>query len=32
LVCHFCGCQCGEYLRWSFLHRRHHSLQAHSAF
>ena len=31
-ACHFCGAQCGEYLRWSFLHRQNHPLQAHSVF
>ena len=31
-VCHFCGAQCGEYLRWDFLHRRSHSWSPHSVF
>ncbi len=31
-VCHFCGAQCGDSLRWSFLHRRNDSSQAHSVF
>ncbi len=30
--CHFCGAQCGDHLRWSFLHRQYHSLPAHSVF
>ncbi len=32
LTCHFCGVQCGEYLRWDFLHRRNHSWSPHSVF
>ena len=32
LSCHFCGRQCGDYLRGSFLHRQRHSLSSHSVF
>lgn len=31
-VCHFCGGQWGEYLRWDFLHQRSHSWSSHSVF
>ena len=31
-VCHFCGVQCSEYLRWDFLRRRSHSWSPHSVF
>ena len=31
-VCHFCGVQCSDYLRWDFLHRKSHSWSPHSVF
>ncbi|MCU7951460.1 MAG: hypothetical protein KZQ74_06235 [gamma proteobacterium symbiont of Bathyaustriella thionipta] len=31
-ICHFCGCQCGEHLRWSFLHRQNRPWFPHSVF
>jgi len=32
IVCHFCGCQCGEHLRWAFLHRQSPVISPHSVF
>jgi len=32
LTCHFCGCQCSEHLRWSFLHRQNRMVLPNSVF
>jgi hypothetical protein len=32
IFCHFCGCQCSEHLRWSFLHRQSRMVLLNSVF